>query len=720
MKDKASLEDGENQQESSWLIKCRNAFNMSKTYFDSNYQQDIDDSIKMFNSEHPQGSKYNRPSFQYRSKIFRPKTRSAIRKNEAAGTSAFFSGFDSFDISALNADDEEGEIAADVMKEIISYRLSNTIPWFQTCIGGLQDAQKTGVVASYNYWEYKELRTKVKEPLLNSDGEQEVVGGEPQFTETDDVEVIVDRPKIQLIPVDQLRFHPAADWTDPINNSPFLIRQIPYYLHEVEARMKESNDKTGETKWKKYNRTDILHVKIDEFSSTRSARSRGKQDAQSQETPENSEYTMVWVHENIISVKSRDYIFYTLGTKYMLTEPVPLKEVYWHGERPYTMGCVVLETHTTISPGIAQLGKSLQEEANDIANSRLDNVKLVLQKRYIAKRGAQVDLKSITRNVPGSVTMVDNVGDVVPMEFQDVTSSSYAEQDRINLDYDELVGSFSQSSVQSNRKMNETVGGMNLVQSSASQMTDYMLRTFAETWLEPTIRQLVKLEAKYETDELIFAVAMKKSKLMLKYGKSPKIDDLLNKELLVKVDVGLGVSNPQFRLDRFLFAIQKFSQIASQAPKELDIGAVARELFGYLGYKSGDRFLLFDEQNDDPKYQQLTQTIDQMQQALDKTSQDNDQKMAIEQLKQDAESQRSSEKVMAELIMADMKEDGKFDMDQIRHAMQFLKSEREPEEAPPEMQQQQLPPEMAQPQGLENAQPIESPDQLGNGDNQLF
>ena len=34
-------------------------------------------------------------------------------------------------------------------------------------------------------------------------------------------------------------------------------------------------------------------------------------------------------------------------------------------------------------------------------------------------------------------------------------------QDRINLDFDELAGNFSSASVSSNRKMNETVGGMN-------------------------------------------------------------------------------------------------------------------------------------------------------------------------------------------------------------------------------------------------------------------
>jgi hypothetical protein len=38
--------------------------------------------------------------------------------------------------------------------------------------------------------------------------------------------------------------------------------------------------------------------------------------------------------------------------------------------------------------------------------------------------------------------------DVEALEFDDVTASSYQEQDRLNLDFDDMAGTFSQSSVQ--------------------------------------------------------------------------------------------------------------------------------------------------------------------------------------------------------------------------------------------------------------------------------
>jgi hypothetical protein len=71
----------------------------------------------------------------------------------------------------------------------------------------------------------------------------------------------------------------------------------------------------------------------------------------------------------------------------------------------------------------------------------------VLNKRYKVKRNAQVDVEALTRNVPGGSQMNDPEKDVIEMPTIDVTGSSYQEQDRLNVDFDELTGNFSQSSV---------------------------------------------------------------------------------------------------------------------------------------------------------------------------------------------------------------------------------------------------------------------------------
>ncbi|MDR9450891.1 MAG: DUF222 domain-containing protein, partial [Acidimicrobiia bacterium] len=66
-------------------------------------------------------------------------------------------------------------------------------------------------------------------------------------------------------------------------------------------------------------------------------------------TPENAvivdEFKQAWVHENIVKQDGVDYVYWTLGTTAMLTDPVPLEEVYLHGQRPYAIGYCAVEAH---------------------------------------------------------------------------------------------------------------------------------------------------------------------------------------------------------------------------------------------------------------------------------------------------------------------------------------------------------------------------------------
>ena len=119
-------------------------------------------------------------------------------------------------------------------------------------------------------------------------------------------------------------------------------------------------------------------------------------------------------------------------------------------------------------------------------------VKFAMNKRYFVKRGKRVDLRSLVRNIPSSVTLMDDPEkDVQVQETQEVTSSAHAEQDPLNLDFDDVAGAVSRSSVQSNRNLNETVGGMNLLTSAANKVENYQLRTWIETRAEP-VQPLVK------------------------------------------------------------------------------------------------------------------------------------------------------------------------------------------------------------------------------------
>jgi hypothetical protein len=135
-----------------WLKVATDAFEASTTYIDANHRQKWDANIRAFNSKHPVGSKYLSDSFKHRSKGFRPKTRSIVRKNEAAAAVSFFSNMDVVNVDAVDQDDFLAVANSFVNKELIQHRLTKTIPWFKVLIGALQDAQTLGVVCSYDYW----------------------------------------------------------------------------------------------------------------------------------------------------------------------------------------------------------------------------------------------------------------------------------------------------------------------------------------------------------------------------------------------------------------------------------------------------------------------------------------------------------------------------------------------------------------------------------------
>jgi hypothetical protein len=86
----------------------------------------------------------------------------------------------------------------------------------------------------------------------------------------------------------------------------------------------------------------------------------------------------------------------------------------------------------------------------------------------------------------------------------------YQEVNLLNNDFDELAGIFSQNSVQSNRQLNETVGGMQMISANANATSEFDLRCFINTWVEPVLSQIVFLEQYYEDDATLIAVPAKR------------------------------------------------------------------------------------------------------------------------------------------------------------------------------------------------------------------
>ena len=634
--------------ENPWIRLARQSYESSSEWVDANLRYQWEKSLSLFNSKHPSGSKYLSSSYDKRSRFFRPKTRTAVRNLQSAMSIAFFSNEEVMSVEPMNPNAPAQAAAAIVAQSIMQYRLTNTIPWFSTMVSAIQDAAVQGICVSHQYWDFEEkeetyLETDSNnEPILNEDGSESTV---TQLTS------INDSPKIELISPENLRIDPAAHWEDPINTSPYVIHLIPMYVQDVVQKMDE-----GE--WKRLSVGELLSTgEAEDDNTTRLVRDEPRMDPLDTDAGygEITDHKIVWVHKNVLKKEGVDWCFFTAGTEFLLTDPRPLHEMYpWlrDGERPYVMGCVNIEAHKLYPAGTVELTQELQAAANDIWNQRFDNVRLAMNKRYHIRRDRNIDLDALFRSVPGgAVEMDDPDTDVRVIDTRDVTASAYAEQDRINMDFDELQGNFSASTIQGARNLNETVGGMALLAGSSSTVTEYALRTFSETWVEKVLKQLLRLEQYYETDEVILALAGGEVEQELDFNVSDVLDDLLRQDVILKVNVGIEATNPMSKINNLMTALAGLGGIPGFMER-INLPEVAKEVFGQLGFKDGDRFISFEE---DPRIQEMAAQLEELQGALQSEQMKLQNRVQIEQLKQQGNLQAANIKSATDLRVAQMK-----------------------------------------------------------------
>ena len=128
-----------------WLKIAADSFDASTSYMDANYRKAWERNISLFQSKHPAGSKYNTEAYKKRSRLFRPKTKSVVRKNEAAAAAAFFANVDVVSIEPENDSDPIQFAAAKLMNGVVNYRLTKTIPWFVTLMGAIQETARSSL-----------------------------------------------------------------------------------------------------------------------------------------------------------------------------------------------------------------------------------------------------------------------------------------------------------------------------------------------------------------------------------------------------------------------------------------------------------------------------------------------------------------------------------------------------------------------------------------------
>lgn len=586
---------------------------ISKDYHARTVEKPLNRSYRAWQNQHAQESKYLGAAFRGRSRIYVPKTRASVRKNLATAAASLFSTEDVVNLSAQYEDDPQQRATAATIKADLDYRLTRAspisgIPWYLISMGGCLDAQLTGVTISKQSWEYIEIPTGemeiVEEPVLDEQTGQVMLDldGLPitNKVEQPKMRVVKDRPMIELHPIENVGVDPAAPWHSPVQGGRWFYCRYPMGLSDARALLASGGKAGTDSAWLKVS-DELLHKGRveDDRAGTRRAREGGGDRYEDAKGTGNLD--IVWFQENFIRIAGIDYHFWSIGRHGYISRVRRTYEAYpeFGGERPYVMGVAQLDTHRVFPQSPVETWQPLQLEINDIANLRLDTLKRSIAPLAVVKRGKNVDLAALQRRgQPDAMLLVDSIDDVQLQPTPGPSGASYTETSVNNAMFDELSGTFSTSSVQSSRQLNETVGGMRMMSGAANAVSEFDLRMWIETWVEPVLRQMVHLIRFWESDERILAIAGQQARVWTRFDYMPTLEDFEQTEITLRVNAGIGALDPLQKLQKFRMAMEMLAPMMGEAQKagiSVDIEAVIEEVMGAAGFRDGRRFFKFGE-----------------------------------------------------------------------------------------------------------------------------
>jgi hypothetical protein len=603
-----------------------------------NYQQNVLQpkwraSAASYNNQHFTGSKYLSPRYRGRTHLFRPKTRSAIRRKSAEAAMSLFQTNDVVIVSPGNEADEAQRASAAINKELLNYRLTVAsenvgIPWFLVSMGAHQTAQIYGVVTSKQRWEYKEKILHYEE-VTYSDGSTEM---QPV------TQIVRDRPWVDLYAPEDVIRDPGANWLNQAQDSAYFILKNSMTLSDARVFLQQI-DKDGQPMFDEVSEEELAAAagvrsgQADSTDGVRRARETTGYD-RLHDANADREFMTVWLHENFMRIDGEDWNFWTLGVDKVISPIRLVAKVYPEqgGARPITVGVGALDAFKIDPMSAVEAWSPVQQEINDVVNLRLEVMKQTVSPVTKVRRGRQISLKEVQNRSPDSVIYVDDMKDVEFDRPGSVGQEAFIEMERLNTDFDELAGTFSVGSVQSNGLIHKTATGIQAVSGSANAMGEFDLRVWVETWAEDCLRQVMKLEQYYEADERVLAIAGDKAKLRQKFNTDKITDALLTQQVTLRINIGIGASDPMVRLQKLGGALEMLTKVAPTALQRLRQDPLIEEIFGVAGYKDAvDRFF-YPGDDHDPRIQDMGQQLQQLEGQLQDKQADRDNKVQIAQI----------------------------------------------------------------------------------------
>ena len=95
----------------------------------------------------------------------------------------------------------------------------------------------------------------------------------------------------------------------------------------------------------------------------------------------------------------------------------------------------------------------------------------------------------------------------------------------------------------------------------------------------------------YETDETIIRIAGNQAQVFERMGVDKVPDSLFLENLYVRVDVGMGNTDPMRKAERLIFAATQTAQLPGMAPR-IKGKPLADAIFGSVGYRDAAAFVM--------------------------------------------------------------------------------------------------------------------------------
>jgi hypothetical protein len=109
-----------------FLKLVREAESQAQLYSSQANKRAWSQTLRAYHNEHYVGSKYGKAEWRGRSKLFIPKTRAAVRKDNAAVAASLFNSIDAINCLPGNEADPRQKAAAAVMQELVNYRTNRS------------------------------------------------------------------------------------------------------------------------------------------------------------------------------------------------------------------------------------------------------------------------------------------------------------------------------------------------------------------------------------------------------------------------------------------------------------------------------------------------------------------------------------------------------------------------------------------------------------------